>query len=354
LTMTAEIPLRNIWLLMLYASDLYHLPQIRKTGVEDNPEDLPDLIAELLCDSVEGRLRMNLTASYRDQNRTLTRVRGRVMLLETERKRLLDKGTIACRFEELTIDTPRNRFVLAAMEKCLRRVSSRELAGRCRKNIGALRTQGVSGKGVLKSDVTLNQFTRNDAHDRIMVAASRFAHDMLIPNESAGNFQVNEPGREERWLRSLFEKAVGGFYRVSATPLGWKVTPGKWLNWDIEERSDRIDELLPKMKTDIYLEHVGQSRRIIIDTKFTNILKAGHYREKSIRSGYMYQIYAYIQSQKTGQANMECNSEGILLHPAVGLDLDESVRIQGSNYRFATVDLSQDTNSIRDRLNSFL
>ena len=65
--MTADIPLRNIWLLMLYASDLYYLPQIRKTGVEDNPEDLPDLIAELLCDSVERRLRMNLTASYRDQ-----------------------------------------------------------------------------------------------------------------------------------------------------------------------------------------------------------------------------------------------------------------------------------------------
>lgn len=352
--MSSEIPIRNIWLLMLYASDLYYLPQIRKMGAEENPENLPELIAELLCDSVERRLRLNLTASFRDQNRPVSRVRGRVLLLETEQKRLMEKGKIACKFEELTIDTPRNRFVLSALEKCLRKIKSKELTGRCRSNISELRTRGVSSKGILKSDVNLNHFTRNDSHDRIMVAASKFAHDMLIPNDSGGNFVFNEPGREERWLRNLFEKAIGGFYRISATHLGWKVATGKWLNWKIEGKSDRIDELLPRMQTDIYLEHKGQNRRIIIDTKFNDILKSGQYREKTIRSGYMYQIYAYVQSQNTEQADIGTKNEGILLHPAVGVDLDESVRIQGASYRFATVDLSKDTKAIRNRLNAFL
>ena len=38
-------------------------------------------------------------------------------------------------------------------------------------------------------------------------------------------------------------------------------------------------------------------RRIVIDTKFTSIVTAGWYREETLRSGYVYQIYAYLRSQ---------------------------------------------------------
>ena len=352
--MTAEIPIRNIWLLMLYASDLYQLPQINNTGAEDNPDDIPELITELLCDAVERRLHRNLTSGYVSRRKTVNRVRGSIRLLETERKRLLEKGKIACEYEELTIDTPRNRYVLTAMEKCLRKVRKVEIAGRCRKNISALRTLGVTNQTPTKPEIILDGFSRNDAHDRLMISASKFAHDMLIPNETDGKFQLNNPGRDERWLRALFEKAVSGFYRVAATPLGWKVSPGKWLNWQIEEQSGRIDELLPKMKTDIHLEHKVQNRRIVIDTKFNSILKPGQYRENTIRSGYLYQMYAYIQSQQSAGTFDKLKNEGVLLHPSIGDDLDESVQIQGSNYRFATVDLLGSTSSIKSRLNSFL
>ena len=39
-----RIPVRNIWLLMLYASDLYQeLPQEQRVAIEDAPDDLPNL-----------------------------------------------------------------------------------------------------------------------------------------------------------------------------------------------------------------------------------------------------------------------------------------------------------------------
>ena len=40
-----EIPIRNLWLLILYASDLYREFDAAKVLVEDNPDDIPDLIA---------------------------------------------------------------------------------------------------------------------------------------------------------------------------------------------------------------------------------------------------------------------------------------------------------------------
>lgn len=352
--MATEIPIRNIWVLMLYASDLYQLPKVGNSGVEDRPDDIPELIAEILCDSVEKRLRLNLTASFRTERSNLDRVRGRIMILETTRKRMLDRGKVACEFEALSIDTARNRYVLTALEKCLRKLRDPKLSSRCRKSISALRSLGVANIRPSDSTMSLERFTRNDYNDRLMLSASKFAHDMTIPNENMGKIKLNRPGHDERWFRALFEKAVSGFYRVAATPLGWKVQPGKWLKWQVEEKSDRIEELMPNMKTDIFLEHRHKQRRIVIDTKFNEILVPGQYRADTFRSRYIYQIYAYVQSQSPVDTLEKYDTNGILLHPATGEDLDECVRIQGNTYRFATVDLAGNTGSIKSRLQSLL
>ena len=60
-----QIPVRSIWLLLLYASELYReLPEARRVQLEDAPDDIPDLVAELLANAVERRLRRSLTFDY--------------------------------------------------------------------------------------------------------------------------------------------------------------------------------------------------------------------------------------------------------------------------------------------------
>ena len=105
-----RIPVRNLWLLMLYASDLVRLSDPGVFGIEQNFDDLPDLIAELLCRIVEQRLKRNLSSSYRLRNEVLTRVRGHINALKTMAGCLLERGQVACRFDALTLNTPRNRL----------------------------------------------------------------------------------------------------------------------------------------------------------------------------------------------------------------------------------------------------
>ena len=39
-----KIPIRNIWLLLLYASELYqYLPRHRRVALEEAPDNIPDL-----------------------------------------------------------------------------------------------------------------------------------------------------------------------------------------------------------------------------------------------------------------------------------------------------------------------
>jgi 5-methylcytosine-specific restriction enzyme subunit McrC len=71
-------PVRYLWLLMLYASDLVCLSGPGVFGVEENFDELPDLVAELLCRTVEQRLKRNLSFGYRLRDEVLTRIRGRI------------------------------------------------------------------------------------------------------------------------------------------------------------------------------------------------------------------------------------------------------------------------------------
>ena len=346
-----RIPVRNIWLLMLYASDLFrNLDSNRRTGIEDNPDDIPDLIAEILAYEVERRLAREMNRGWRTCQADLTRVRGRVDLLRTETHQLLERGKVACQFDELTIDTPRNRLVRAALAKLVGIAQRPELARRCRSLAARLDRLGVKVEKPARTEVSVDTFGRFDANDRLMVAAARLAFDLALPNEEQGITALTSPYREIRWLRGLFEKSVAGFYTVALTHEGWRVNHGKTIHWPQDNSTPGIESILPSMKTDIVLEHPGLGRRIVVDTKFTAVLTPGQYGGESLRSEYIYQIYAYLRSQERDSDPLSVNASGLLLHPSVSKMVDESVVIQGHPIRFATIDLAGLASEIRCQL----
>ena len=346
-----RIPVRNLWLLMLYASDLFRIHGRDDVALEDDPDELPDLVGEILAHAVEQRQRRRLSLGYRPRSDVLHRVRGRIDVLATETRQLLARGRVACRFDELTIDTPRNRFVRAALDRIGGLARRPDVAHRCWKLAGALKTLGVGGHPPTPAEMRADRFGRHDADDRVMVAAARLAFDLALPTEAAGASPLPRPGRDEQWARDLFERAVRGFYGVVLSGEEWRVEPGGTrLKWPLERSTPGIDKILPAMHTDIVLEHGPSGRRIIIDTKFNSILTSGWYREETLRSGYLYQIYAYLRSQ-TGRGDpIADRAEGVLLHPAVGRNIDETAVIQGHAIRFATVDLAAESATIRRQL----
>jgi 5-methylcytosine-specific restriction enzyme subunit McrC len=345
-----RIPVRNLWLLMLYASDLFRTRGLGNVGLDDSPEELPDLVAEILAHAVEQRQRRRLSQGYCGRQAVVNRVRGRIDVLATERHQLSARGLVACRFDELTIDTPRNRFVRAALESICRIVRRQDVAHRCRSLASAMKAQGVTGYAPSRIEMTLDRFGRNDTDDRYMLAAAKLAFDLSLPTETVGSSALALPEREATWIRRMFERAIGGFYDVVLSSKGWRVRCGGILNWQIEGKTPGIDRVLPAMRTDIVLDHVESGRRIVIDTKFTSIVTAGWYRDETLRSDYVYQIYAYLRSQVGQGDQLSDSATGMLLHPSVGNMIDETVVIQGQCIRFATVDLAETSAVIRSQL----
>jgi 5-methylcytosine-specific restriction enzyme subunit McrC len=247
---------------------------------------------------------------------------------------------VACRYEELSIDSPRNRYVRAALESVARLVTNQSLAHRCRGVAHGLRRQGVVGEAPSRSQISGERFGRHDQSDQPMLAAARLAMDLALPTEEAGPNALLDPKRCEHWLRRLFEKAIGGFYRLKLDPSQWLVSTGKTLSRPIEEATAGVSQVFPSMRTDIVLDRKHQPQRLVIDTKFTNVFTKGWYRDQTLSAGYVYQLYAYLRSQE-GRGDLSADqADGLLLHPAINADVDESVLIQGHRMRFVTVNLT--------------
>lgn len=343
-----QIPIRNVWLLQLFASSLYRSTGAKLVAAEENPEDLPDLVARILAEEVTLRLHTGLSVGFRQTTRALQRVRGRINVLPTERHQLLRRGQVSCTFDEIVTDTPANRLAKAALEKAAVLVPA---APRYRSLALQLGAAGVSGPSPSLSTVAGMQRQRLLSRDRLMVAAAELLLTLAIPTTESGGRLLPLPSLEDTYLRKLFEHSVCGFYRHRLTPDGWTVTHGQHLTWDISDASPGMSAILPGMQLDVVLKHPASRsgpRRIVIDTKFTSVTKQGQYGNARLQSGYIYQMYTYLMSQDAHEPDTK--SEGLMLHPAVGDHLDEEVTIQGHRIRFATVNLMTSPRKIADEL----
>src|SRR3546814_782962 len=176
-----QIPVRHVCRLFLYAAGLAQFRDRFDAEVEDSP-DFKSLVARLLCHATERRLRRNLSFGYRRREDVLQRVRGRIDILQTVSRDLFRRGEVACRFEELTIDTPRNRLVRAALSKVSGWLSDEGLAHRCRTLGNTLGRIGVSGALPTRAEIAPDQIGRHEGDDRLMVSLARAVFDLVLPD----------------------------------------------------------------------------------------------------------------------------------------------------------------------------
>jgi 5-methylcytosine-specific restriction enzyme subunit McrC len=198
-----------------------------------------------------------------------------------------------------------------------------------------------------------DQIGRNDSADRFMVALAQLAFDLALPTGNSGPTSLVAPDREEIWVRRLFEKAVLGFARVELEPLGWSIRGSVPVEWQVSAASEGLAAILPGMVTDIVLDPPEGGRRVVIDTKFSSILASGRFGNATLKSGYLYQMYAYVRSQEGRDPRWD-EAAGLFLHPAINGALYEHVTVQNHPITFATVDLSGLATAIRSELRRLL
>ena len=330
MTEAPNIPIQNLYYLLCYAWDrLEEGGLIDVAGIES---DAPvDLLATVLIKGIEHVLRRGLNKAYVAEDGVISSIRGRVDILDTERKFLRQNARVACSYDELALDTPANRILkstlrLLAKDPDLNRTHPASL----RRLIGTL--QLVQDVRIGPHSFRTVQFDRNSNFYRFLLNICQLVQGVEIPKEGDGRYRFREFFRDEVKMALLFQNFVYNFLKRERRDL--RVFREN-ISWTIDAGSAGNPTLLPNMSTDISVLQGG--KHTIIDTKYYREMLSSFYGSQKYRSENLYQMFSYLANARKGDDEIE----GILLYPRVRDSVKEKYLILGHTIRIETIDLSE-------------
>jgi len=173
-------------------------------------------------------------------------------------------------------------------------------------------------------------------------------YECLEAQDRPGQYRFRDVDRDEKRMRTVFEKFVRNFFARRQGIFKVKRDSMDWFGTALEG-SDL--NLLPLMKTDVTLR--SQARTIIIECKYTESLYQKQFFSEKLRSSHLYQLCAYLRNLE-GHTEPDQHAEGILLYPTAGISLDQSYLLHGHRVRVKTLDLNQQWLAIEKEMLSML
>ena len=290
-------------------------------GLDTQRNDLLEVLIGLFANRLLGAVRRGLPRRYVGFEEDLRLLRGSLNVVRQITSLAARPDVLACRFEELSADTPLNRVLKAAVRRLVgvtRSAANARLLGEL-----AARFELVGDSPApLKEPVRLDR-TNTAYHDLHRLARLLLSGDwQSTTGGEALGFSLLFP------IAELFERFVGKLLR-SAAP--WPVS--------LQERrhsalADDTGPLFP-LQPDVIIR--SPSGPIVLDTKW-KALSANDDKKLGVVQDDVYQVLVYGQAYDAERL--------VLLYPwRAGLErgIVKSWRVQGTQTRLdiATVDVGQ-------------
>lgn len=337
------IPIRNLWHMLLYAWNEVPVAALRGWALEtvESVPSLDALLASVLMQLMQQRLRIGLGRDYVEGQRALRGIRGRIAFGETVRQRTMEQGRIVCEVYEYNANSLDNQIIRSTLARLLKvgqfgpgPAAAKEIQQKLRRLVRDL--DGIDFIDLTPERIQRQLLKRSDHDYRLMLLICDLIVQRTMPAGSDGRFTSVVPvvDRELLVLYRVYERFVTNFYRLHLK--GWEVSAQKRLEWHTPEGSER----LPMMVPDLILQEKATGQMIILDTKFTvHSLVDNRWGKPVYDSSHLYQIYAYLKSQEE-LSEAHRTASGILLYPAVDHKLSERTRLQGHVIRIESLDLA--------------
>ena len=334
------IVIRNVYYMLAYAYQMLHEADYRKLASEDFA-GAEDLFAAILSITVPQLLKQGLKRQYVDHADNITVVRGRISLADTIKNRLRGKNhLIYCEFDELSANNIYNSIIKSTIALLLRQKNISQVS---RDNLKVLHGKMCYIREIDLRSVpwsTLERRTRSRLYDMLMNICY-FVYRRLLISTKDDTREILDFADDK--MEKVFEKFVYEYYRIehglspSAMRIGWADDRG------IES------SYLPAMRTDVTLTH--GDRTLIVDTKYYGKVTTEYYDREKVRSGHLYQIFAYVKNydyRHTGKTN------GVLLYAKTLEDTipDLDFVTEGNHIAVRVLNLDQDFAGIRSELDS--
>lgn len=341
----SNIPIKNIFYLLSYAWDCWEENKMITVNSSDY-KDILNLYAKILINGCDNIFKSGLDRNYTQQSDELTGLRGKLNLDLSVKQNIFIRGRIYCDFDDFQHNILHNQILKTILYRIL---NSNNLDNTLRDDIKRLLQKFSQVDMIQISKQTFNriQLYRHNRLYYIPLLICRLFWENMITPEGEGKYIFKDFTDDPVKMGRLFESFVRNFYKETLNQSEYKVRREN-IDFNLVPIEASPLEILPIMKTDISI--TTKSKKIIIETKCYQNIFSTNYEKKELRSGHIYQLFAYLQNlEKKGGLNVNC--EGILLYPMTDITISASYQMMG-NHRMTikTLDLSQDWKDIESDL----
>ena len=335
------IPIRNLYYLFCYAWQRFPEGGAVEVGVDASP-DLPNLFAKVLINGANRLLRRGLDRGYRGFVEETRAPRGRMLLDLIVKEQTLRRGAVVCGYDELTPDVVHNQVIKATARSMAR---TKGIDPQLSNELGLLvRRMGDVGDVRLKADLFRSvQLSRNTSQYRPLIKLCEIIFRSRIPDESGEGTHFADILKDEVTMSAVFEDFLRNFYaHVQST---FRVAR-EVMSWDAISVDVKDQAFLPAMETDITLR--SKERTIVMDANFYKEVLASRSGAGKVRSGHLYQLFAYLEHAAMRAPHLPC--DGALIYPAVSESIALRYDLRGHEVVVRSVDFTRPWQEIHDEL----
>ena len=335
------IRVRNLFHMLAYAFSALTEQGYRAVATEDF-DNAVELCAAILERGVSLQLKRGLGQEYVSRTEARSSLRGKVEVTESVKSQAVWRRQLVCSYDEFSVDTTMNRVIKATVALLVRSDISRAR----KKSLKKLMVYFANVRDIDLHTVDWNmRYDRNNRTYRMLMAVCWLVVKGLLQTQSDGATRMMDFFDEQRMSR-LYEKFILEYYRREYPRLR---ASASFVEWALD---DGMSEGLPAMRSDITLSARG--RVLIIDAKYYAATMQRNFDKRSVHSGNLYQIFAYVKNKQAvlERAGESVEVSGMLLYAATDEEVqpDVTYRMSGNQIGVRTLDLDRPFEEIRAQL----
>ena len=335
------IRVRNLFHMLAYAFSALTEQGYRAVAMEDF-DNAVELCAAILERGVSLQLKRGLGQEYVSRSEARSSLRGKIDVTESVKSQAVWRRQLVCSYDEFSVDTTMNRVIKATVALLVRSDISRAR----KKSLKKLMVYFANVRDIDLHTVDWNmRYDRNNRTYRMLMAVCWLVVKGLLQTQSDGATRMMDFFDEQRMSR-LYEKFILEYYRREYPRLR---ASASFVEWALD---DGMMDGLPAMRSDITLSARG--RVLIIDAKYYAATMQRNFDKRSVYSGNLYQIFAYVKNKQAAleRAGESVEVSGMLLYAATDEEVqpDVTYRMSGNQIGVRTLDLDRPFEEIRAQL----
>lgn len=337
------IRVHNVYHMLAYAFQALQGQGYKDVATEEF-ENTADLCAEILIRGIGSQFKRGLGCTYVTRTEPLSSLRGKIEVSESVKTRALLRRQLVCTHDEFSVDTRMNQIIKATALLLLRA----DIGRARKKTLKRLMAYFSDVSDVNLASVDWNmRFDRNSQTYRMLMGVCWLVCKGLLQTQEDGSSRLMDFFDEQRMSR-LYERFILEYYRREHPELD---VGAPFISWALDSEGD---DMLPIMRSDVTLRR--GDRTLIIDAKYYDSATQQRFGKRTIHSGNLYQIFAYVKNEDARLAGTAHEVSGLLLYAATDEDVlpDSDYVMSGNRIGARTLDLGGEFAHIREQLDGIV